>query len=89
MVGIDGESADADGLAGIQSALGQRFVKKRDEGLGKPGGERAESCAEPGAEKECLMHKRGVRAPIRVLASLLDRFQVFSGKGAAPVQEVE
>ena len=57
VMGVDGESSDADFGAGIHGPCRDGLVKQRYEGLGQAIGERSQASAQTGAKDECLMHE--------------------------------
>lgn len=57
VMGVDGESPDAEFGAGIDRPCSDRLVKQWNQRLGQSVGERTQASAQAGAENECLMHE--------------------------------
>ena len=57
VMGVDGESANAEFGAGVDRPCCDGLMKQRDQRLGQSVGERPQASAQTGAEDECLMHE--------------------------------
>ena len=57
VMGVDGESPNAEFGAGVDRPCRDGLVKQRDQRLWQAIGERPQASAQTGAEDECLMHE--------------------------------